>query len=49
MTFHLMSVLAIDLPTWVALGWREVARERNPSVHCDCVLVRNDDPNPRTP
>lgn len=40
MTSYFHSILETDLPTWSAIGWVEVARERKPSVACACVLVR---------
>jgi hypothetical protein len=46
------SVLADALPAWEALGWREVGRDRKPSVAQDIVLIEWSDsdvaPVPRT-
>lgn len=49
MTFFLHRVLEPDLPSWTALGWREVARTYPQSLPCADVLVRWDGTEPRMP
>jgi len=42
MTFHISRILASQAPRYLAVGWREVARERVPSVDEPIVIVRYD-------
>lgn len=45
MSFYLHRVLVDALPTWLALGWREVARSGIPSLFADQVVIRWDGNN----
>lgn len=42
MTFRLHRVLPEDLPRWLAIGWREVARSWIGSLFCEQVVIRWD-------
>ncbi len=42
MSFWLHRVLEPAAPPWLALGWRDVARDRVPSVEDEIIVLRWD-------